>query len=438
MALLVITGCATGSRSGDSQTLPLIGDFEVHRFLLPNGLKLVVVEDHSSPTFAYQTWYDVGSRDEQPGKTGLAHLFEHMMFKETKTLKDGQFDKILEAAGAEGENAFTSRDYTAYVQELPVTQLDLIARLEADRMVNLLVNDKAFKTETEVVQNERRMRLENSPDGTLFEAMFDVAFTKHPYHWPVIGYQKDLDAMSAADARSFYKTFYSPSHATIAVVGDVKASQVLETVKKHYGALAASQPSARKLAEEPEQKSPRRKNIKLNMQVEKLFVSYHIPANGHPDMPAIDVLQSVLSGGKSSRLNRALVETGIASSVGSFDLDDQDPTLFMVIANLQKGNKAAHAESVLLREITRLVKEPPSAQELERAKNIIDFDFYEALNSNTEKASFLGKHETVSGGFENAIAAQKRIRDVTPADVQAVAKKYLDPKNRTVITGVPK
>jgi zinc protease len=420
------------------QKIPFVGTFQVHKFMLGNGLKVLVVEDHSSPTFTYHTWYRVGSRDEIPGYTGLAHLFEHMMFKETKNLKDGEFDRILEMAGAEGENAFTSRDYTTYVQELPSDKLDLIAKLESDRMVNLIVNEKAFKTETEVVQNERRSRNENSPDGLMYQELFTTAFTKHPYRWPVIGYQEDLDRMSAKDAMDFYRSYYSPNHATIVVVGDVKPSQVISTIEKYYEKLPPQPSPIRVIDDEPTQTSPRRKQLKLNIQVEKLMMGYHIPATRSDELPALRVAASLLAGGKSARLQRALVDTGIASSVGAFELEDKDPSLFVLAANLQKGRSATQAETVILREIQNLLRTPVGDLELERAKNRINFSFYEGLNDNSKKARFLGAYEALANDFQVGLKQQQKIASITSAEVQAVIKKYLDPRNRSVITGVKK
>jgi zinc protease len=420
------------------EVLPFVGSFQVHRFALDNGMRLLVVEDHRSPTFAYQTFFRVGSRNEAKGRTGLAHLFEHMMFKETKNLKDGEFDRTLESAGVEGENAYTSWDHTVYVQELPKTQLDLVARLEAERMVNLVVNDASFKTETEVVQNERRYRYENNPDGVLFQELMGLAFTTHPYHWPVIGYQEDLAAMSAEDARAFYRAYYSPNHATVVVVGDVVPSEVLATVEKHYGGLAAQPAPDAAIAAEPEQVSPRRKALRLNMQIEKLLIGYHIPNALHPDYAAMYLLESVVAGGKSSRLHRALVETGIASSVESYALDGKDPQLFVVGANMQSGKRAAQAESAVLRELARLAREPVPAAELERAKNRASFKFYDDLESNSEKARFLGQWEDLAGDFRAGLGLFERVRKLGPADIQAAAKKVFDPKGRTVVTGVMK
>ncbi|MCM2277656.1 MAG: insulinase family protein [Oligoflexia bacterium] len=420
------------------EAIPLVGSIKVNRFQLDNGLRLLVVEDHSSPTLAYHTWFRVGSRDETPGRTGLAHLFEHMMFKETKNLKDGEFDRILEGAGAEGENAFTSRDYTAYVQEMPRDKLELIAKLESDRMVNLVINDQAFKTETEVVQNERRFRQENNPDGLMYQALYEVAFTKHPYRWPVIGYQQDLDSMRGQDGVDFYRAFYSPNHATIVIVGDVTPAEALATVKKHYAAIPGQPTPAQTIQPEPPQTAPRHKTLKLNMKNEKLLMGYRAPSVHHEDIPALNLLQAVLSGGKSSRLHRALVETGIAGSIEAYSSDEKDPSLFIIGANLQQGRKAAQAEAAILRELARLARQPIGDKELEKARNVLEFAFYSGLESNSEKARFLGHFEAVGQGFELGLNIQRRALAVNALELQAVAKRYFENKNRTVITGVTK
>lgn len=420
------------------EVIPFIGNFSVNRFTLANGLRLLVVEDHSSPTLAYQTWFKVGSRDEVPGRTGLAHLFEHMMFKGTKNMKDGEFDRALEGAGAQGENAFTSRDYTAYIQEMPKDKLELIAKLEADRMVNLVINPASFKTEREVVQNERRFRTENSPDGLIYQELFGLAFQKHPYHWPVIGYQKDLENMSHKNALDFYQAYYSPNHATVVVVGDVKADEVLKTIQSHYGKLEPQETPEHSISSETAQKSPRKKELKLNIQVDKLMIGYHVPGLTHQDIPKLAVFQSILTGGKSSRLNQALVETGIATSVDAYDPDDKDPTLMIIAANLQKGKKVYEAESAILRELSKLTQETVSQAELDRAKNKINFGFYEGLESNYQKAHFLGHYEATAGDLAEGIRQQKKILDVSAANIQDIAKRYFNPNHRTVITGVKK
>lgn len=435
----LILGCAHSIPSSTQhQKLPFVGSMSVEKFTFPNGLKLLVVEDHSSPTFAYQTWFRVGSRDEQVGHTGLAHLFEHMMFKETKTYKDGEFDKILERAGAEGENAFTNRDYTAYVQEMPKNKLELIVKLESDRMVNLIVNEKAFKTELEVVQNERRFRNENSPDGLMYQDIFGVAFQKHSYRWPVIGYEEDLNRMNAKDATDFYKAFYSPNHATIVVVGDVSALEVYKLVEKFYGDFKSQNDPTNTIENEPPQTQARHKTLKLNTQVQKIMMAYHVPEITHPDIPALTLLSSILAGGKSSRLDRVLVDQGITTSIDIFDLDDKDPSLFIFFASMQKGKRATQAEAAILKELERIKMGPIPVDELERAKNILLAEFYDKFGNAKERASFLGHYETVSPGFNTGIEILNKISRLTAQDIQTVTKKYFGPKNRTVILGVQK
>jgi zinc protease len=421
-----------------SAVIPFVGSFKVNRYVLDNGLRLLVLEDHSSPTFAYETWFKVGSHDELAGHTGLAHLFEHLMFKGTTHHPEGEFDKLLEAAGAEGENAFTSRDYTAYVQELPKDKLALIASLESDRMVNLVVNEKSFRTELEVVQNERRFRNENSPDGIMYQDIFGLAFTKHPYHWPVIGYQKDLEAMSAQDAENFYRSYYSPNHATIIIVGDVDPTNVVETIEKYYGSIPGQAAPSHTVETDDPQTAAKHETLKLNIQVDKLLMGYRVPDILNTDVPALEVVQTILTGGKSSRLSRALVDTGIADSVDAYDIDDKDPSLFIFQVNLQKGKRPSIAEAAVLREIGKLAKQLVPDAEIERAKNRLQFNFFEGLGSNGEKARFMGHFEAVANDFRAGLQMQAKTQTVTAADIQAVVKRYLDPKNRSVITGVRK
>ena len=438
-ALFLLVSCSSVSKKeADHQIIPLAGNFQVHRYKLPNQLRLLVLEDHSSPTFAYQTWFRVGSRNEVPGKTGLAHLFEHMMFKGTKNYKQGEFDRLLESAGAQGENAFTSRDYTAYIQELPSSQLELIVKLEADRMVNLAIDDHSFATEREVVQNERRFRNENSPDGLMDQELFGIAFKNHPYHWPIIGYEQDLAKMKAKEAFEFYQAHYSPNQATVVVVGDVNPDRVYSLIQKYYGKIEPVHHQAKDHKPDSPSVTPQRKELKLNMQVEKLMVGYPVPPYMNEDIVAIQVLQTLLADGNSSRLHRALVETGIATSVDTYDVDNKDPGLLVFAVNLQKGKKAAEAEKVILKEFSRLTTQPVSKAELEKAQNKLDFAYYSGFTSHFMKSMFLGRYETITGNFEDGIRSHNKIQTISASDIKRVARKYLKPNTRNVITGVPK
>lgn len=423
---------------GRFEVIPFVGDFKVRRARLPNGLTVMILQDRSSPTFAYQTWFNVGSIHEVPGKTGLAHLFEHMMFKGTTKHPQGEFDALLEEAGAEGENAFTSNDHTVYIQELPKQGLDLISSLEGDRMVNLIVNEQSFNTEREVVQNERRFRKENSAEGTIYQTLLEAAFLEHPYHWPVIGYEQDLNVMNAKDAREFYERYYSPDRATLVIVGDVDPEKALRRVEKIYGGIPAKRIPDAPVKPEPEQTAQRRKRLELNIEVEKIWMAFKVPAADSPDSPAFEAIQGLLSEGKNGRLKRALVDSGIAVSVSSGSFTMKDPGLFMIEADLQKGKSALLAETVILREIDRLKNSPVGAEELTRSKNVMRFKFLERLASASGKANFIGQAETSVGGLERGIRLQDQVYDLNPEQVRDAVKRYFDTSKMTVVIAVPK
>jgi zinc protease len=414
------------------------GTAKVHRYRLANGLKVLIIEDHSAPTFAYQTWFHVGSKDEQKGLTGLAHLFEHMMFKETKNNKEGVFDKLLESAGAEGENAFTSRDYTAYVQSMPSDKLELIARLESDRMVNLIVNKDALDKEREVVQNERRFRDENNPDGQLYETVQGLAYTKHSYHWPVIGYDADLRNASPKECDNFYKRFYAPNNATIALVGDVNPDRAIEVIGKYYKDLKSSKINRPTPNVEPRQTKPRSESAVIKTPVQKLMVAYHTTDVTSSDFPAFEVLQNILASGKSSRLYRKLVDKGIATGVDIENEERMDPSLFLFFVNMQKGRTAKEALPVIENELKDIVAGHITQDEIDRAISMHRFGLFDGLVSNSSKAHFLGFYETVAGSFRRGIEVDQELKTMSKEKLAQVAATYLRKENQTVVTGIPK
>ncbi len=429
---------ASVTHEGKFEVIPMIGNFKAKRAVFPNGLKLVFLKDTSSPTFAYQTWFNVGSRNEVVGKTGLAHLFEHLMFKGTKNHKEGEFDALLERAGEEGENAFTTTDHTTYLQELPKKELDLIVGLESDRMVNLIVNDESFKTEREVVQNERRLRKENSPEGQMYQNLFETAYTVNPYHWPVIGYEQDLNLMNAQDARDFYERYYSPDRATIVVVGDLDEDDLYDAVDKAYGKIPARRTPDNPITQEPEQTAQRRKRMSLNVEVQKLWMAYKIPESSSPETPVIEVIQGILAEGKNSRLDRALVDSGISTSISAGSLNLKDPGLFLIDTDLQKGKTTTLAEPIILRELERLKNNLVTQEELTRVMNVMDFHFYAGLVNTHGKATFIGQSESQLGSLEASLDLQNKIHGVTPEMIQAAAQKYFNTSGLTVIVATPK
>jgi len=434
-----LMNCSSLSRSTRSQYSQgtLFGN-TVHRYVLDNGLKLLVIEDDSSPTFAYQTWYRVGARHEVPNYTGLAHLFEHMMFKRTKNFGDGESEKLLEKAGVEGFNAFTSKDYTAYIQELPSSQLELIARIESDRMRNLIVDDSAFATEREVVQNERRFRNENDPKGMMYQMVYEVAFQNHSYRWPVIGYEADLMRMSAQDARNFYNTYYSPERATVVIVGDVKKEKVLNLVLERYGAIPRNGSADPVYVAEKTQTAPKIQTARFNLSTELILMGYKVPPLMHEDAPAVLLLQNLLAEGKSSLLSNALVGTGQMSSIITYSSNAPFPSLAIFMGTMQKGKKAISAESQIQIEIDRLQSRGISEEAVAKARNLLLLELFQSFSSANDRANFLGQFETNTTHFQNGVNLYQRIKEVTSSDLKRVARLYFGAKSRTTILGVSK
>ena len=419
------------------EKLAFWGGAEIQRFKFANGLKLLVAENKVAPVFSYQTWYNVGSRDEKPLYSGIAHLFEHMMFKETKNLKPGVFDKTMESAGARDLNAFTSTDYTAYVQSLPKESLELVAQLESERMLNLALTKELFESEREVVHNERKQRNENNPDGQMFEELQKLAFAKHPYGRPVIGFEEDLNRMTTKDCEEFYDAFYAPNNAVIAVSGDVKGDAVAKILQKYYGKIESSQIPETKPAIEPEQKEERVKILSLAIQVEKAYMAYKIPSAEHPDHVPISVLTTILSTGRSSRLYKALVDKGLSIDVGTGAHPSKDEGLLYVSFTAQAGKKAQQVIDTIDMELQKLASHGVSSEELERAKNKLQTEFYMGLGSNSARAHFMGQNESVLGDVSKAIYSMKSIDDVSLAQVKSVAERYLHKNRRSIVIGVP-
>ena len=273
-------------------------------------------------------------------------------------------------------------------------------------MSHLIVNEESFKTEREVVKNELRYRTENNPDGKIFEELYKGAFKKHSYQWPVIGSVSDLDGMHAQDARDFYHAHYSPNNAVVVVVGDVAPKEVLSQIEKYYGSIPAQTIPTHDIPVEPVQTSVRTAKLSLNIQVEKLTIAYHIPSDTSPDMPTLLLLDAVLTGGKSSRLQRALVETGIASGVNTSPMEQKDPSIFLFEVGLQAHRKAAEAENVILKELQRLSHEPFRPRRWSAQKISAQFSFYQGLDGNGQKANFLGRYESMTGDYRAGLQIQ--------------------------------
>jgi len=405
---------------------------QVQTFTLNNGMKFIVLESHSIPNATMYTFWKVGSRNEAPGITGLSHFFEHMMFNGAKKFGPKMFDRTMEANGG-SNNAFTNSDVTVYQDWFPASSLETIFTLESDRVASLTIDPKMVESERGVVLSERSTNLENSNIMALINEVNSVAFTAHTYALPVIGHESDIKAWTQADLERYFRTYYAPNNAVAVVVGDVKAEQVKQLATKYFGSIPkrALPPPVRTV--EPPQTGERRLFItKESATSVNLAVAYKVPAIHHADYYALDVLQAVLAGGKTSRLYQALVDTQLATQVSADSLDGFDPGLLYLTAVAAGGVDAARLEKALLAEVDKLVKEGVTAEELQKVKNQKLVNLYREQETINGKALQLGNYEVFFGSYKQMFDAPAAYQKLTPADIQAVAAKYLTKSQRTV------
>ena len=411
---------------------------EPHEFILSNGMKVLLVEVPKAPVATVQVWYKVGSRNEVMGRAGLSHMLEHMMFKGTAKYPKGEFSRLIRKNGGT-DNAFTSQDFTAYFENLTADRVELALELEADRMQGLVLDRPELTTEREVVKEERRLRTEDDPQGALVEALFAQAYFSHPYHWPVIGWFGDLDAMTLDDLQRHYDTYYSPNNATLVVVGDINTESLLPTIKQLFEPIPRG-PQPKPIATmEPEQKGERRFLLKREAQVPFVMIGYRVPNFTSENSYALDILDSILSHGKSARLYQSLVyDQKSALAVGSeYSLLQADPGLFYFYALVSPGQKPESVEDALHQEVKRLQTDPPTELELQRAKNQVEAAHIFEQDSNFRHAMLLGQAESVGAGWRKIGQFVEQIRAVTTKDIQRVARQYLTEDNRTVGTLIP-
>ncbi len=405
---------------------------EVFEATLKNGLKVLLKEDHRAPIATFQVWYKVGSKTEGPGITGASHLLEHMMFKGTARYSPMQFARIVQKNGG-WSNAFTGKDYTAYYENIAADRLELVIELEADRMQNLLLDQKEFQAELGVVQEERRLRIEDDPISLLREEMLASAFKAHPYRQPVIGWMSDLERFTREDLYRFYKTYYVPNNATIVAVGDFDQFEILKKIEKHFGPIPPGPDPPRLRTVEPEQKGERRLLLRKEAELPFIYIAYHTPSQTHPDRFALEVLSAILSEGKSSRLYKGLVyEKQIALYAGAdYSWIHTDPNLFYFYASVLPGRTGEEVEKAIYAEIERLKGEPVSDRELQKAKNQIEAFFVLSQDSIFFQGEILGMLESV-GDWRLWETYLPGIRAVTKEDIMRVARKYFSEDNRTV------
>jgi zinc protease len=405
---------------------------------LANGLQVVFLEDHSTPIVHAEIWYHVGSKNEKPGRTGFAHLFEHMMFKGSKNVEPEGHPSWISSVGGQS-NAYTNEDATVFWQTFPAQYLPLVLWLEADRMASLRIEEKVFQTEREVVKEERRMRVENQPYGRLNEIVYDQAFTVHPYKHPTIGSMRDLEAASIEDVRDFFRTYYVPNNATLVIVGDFDTKEATALVQQYLGRVPKStRPVPRDIPKEPPQTKERRVRLDESWPLPAVVVAHHITFDGHPDSYPLHIASKVLSDGESSRIYRKLVydkQLALAAFGGGNIIED--PNLFFAVAIVQPGQKPEEAVDALIAELDRLRSEPISEAELQQAKNQWARDYILTRESNREKAAHLGHAVVIHDDVKTADGEFDIFMNVTAADVQRVAQTYFTPQTRLVLTVLP-
>lgn len=417
--------------------LPCLGESQVMEKILPNGLKLLLLEDHKAPIVSFQIWYRTGSRNEIPGLTGISHLLEHMMFKGTKKFGPKAFSKIVAENGG-NDNAFTSEDYTCYFENIAADRVTVLMDLESDRMVNALFDPKEFASEREVVKEERRLRTEDQPSDDLYEEVAAAAFKAHPYQWPVVGWMGDLENITREDLRRYYQKYYAPGNATLIVVGDFQPEKILPLLTRFFGGIPGGKRPLELKVAEPPQRGERRVEIAREAKSPTLLLAYHAPNFQSQDAFSLEVLSAVLLEGKSSRLYRVLeYEKGLGFVSGGYERMSKDPELFTFSLAMRPGKDVTEGEKVLLSEIERIKNEAVPDKELEKAKNQLEAQFIMGRDSAFFQGYLLGRYETI-GSWREIDRYLPGIRNVTAGDLQRVARTYLARENRTVGILYPK
>ncbi len=416
---------------------PLGRSMTVRRYRLPNGLRLLASIDRAAPIVAVQTWFGVGSRHERPGATGLAHLFEHLMFGQTEKLGPGEFDRLVERTGGES-NAATWVDWTYYRLTVPTRDLPLALDLEAQRMSKLVLAEAPIEAEREVVMNERRERVEDDVDGSLDEQLMVLAFERHPYRWPTIGWMDDIRRVTIDEIRAFYRTWYAPNNACLVVVGDFDEAELLRLTDEAYGDLPPAELPVEPSQDEPPQREQRLVRLPKPIATHRLLVGYKAPSLAEPEWLPLDIAATILAGCSSARLQRRLViREEVASSVDAQLTPFRDPSLLRIAITCARGHDADEVMRILDEELAAMQVDPPSELEVEKAKAVAETDLWSALVDVDGKAEALGHHEIVLGDFRTLASRTDALAHVTPADVARAIRAYLRADQRTVVIAEP-
>lgn len=410
---------------------------EIQVHTLDNGMKVLLWEDRTIPNLAVYTFWKVGSRNEAPGITGLAHFFEHMMFNGSKKYPPGEFDRTMEAAGG-ANNAYTSNDVTVYQDWVPASALDVTLDLEADRIGFLSVDPEVVQSERGVVMSERRRSVEDDNHSLMMEIYYSAAFMAHPYSWPVIGWRSDIENWRQEDVEKFFRDWYAPNNAVMVIVGAMDAAKTLELVKRTVGAVPAREIPRGVVTVEPPQQGERRAELRKEAGLGSVMAGWKVPETSHPDMRVVELIDLILTSGESSRLYQRLVDRDqLALWAAGFADNNFDPGVYTVLVQSREGVQGPAIEAALYDEIARLRTEPLTEGELQKAKNMIATGFYGDMATLSGRAHQLGLAELFHGGWENLFTMADRYQAITAADVMRVANEYFVDDNRTVVTLIP-
>jgi len=424
---------AVGVSLGAHGALGVTSDDDVKSFTLDNGMKILVLADHSIPNANMYLFWKVGSRNEVPGITGLSHFFEHMNFNGAEKYGPKMFDRTMEAAGG-ANNAYTTENVTVYTDWFPAEALPLIFDLESDRIAHLDIDPGMVASERGVVTSERSTGLENSNYRTLAEEVKGAAFRAHPYSWPVIGHESDIAAWTQQDLEEYHRIHYAPNNAVVVIAGDVEFKRVKQLCEEYFGPIPAQDPPRPVVTVEPEQKGERRVYVqKISVTSPNIMLAYHVPATGSEDWAALELLNDILATGRSSRLHHSLIDQQQVATRVFGDLSNSfDPYLFSFYAVAAQGVDAGTLEHALINEINRVAHDGVTPDELAKVKNRKLVDFYRTMATINGKAKNIGTYEVFYGDYRRLFSAPDDYEKVTAEDIRQVAARYLRKANRTV------
>ncbi|MHB8054972.1 MAG: M16 family metallopeptidase [Candidatus Aminicenantales bacterium] len=410
-------------------------DIKVHK--LDNGLKILLLEDHTIPNVSLYTYFRVGSRNERPGLTGVSHFIEHMMFNGSPKVAPGEFDRKMEFAGG-SNNASTGNDRTGYTDWFPAAALEPMLEMEADRMQDATFDAKVLESERQVVASERRMGVDNNNDSILWENVEATAIMAHPYHWDVIGWMSDIQGWRRDEILQYYKTYYAPNNAVLIIVGDFTEAKALELIKKYFGSIPRGTPPPAVITVEPPQMGTKRVLIKKEAQVPSLQIVWHAPGVRDPGFFPLSILVLVLLRGESSRLYRRLVrEEQLATQIYGGQNETIDPYLFAIYVQPKPGADLAKIEAVIEEELAKVKKDGLTEAEIQKVLNTTKSDFYRGLQTISGKASQLAETEMTYGSFEKLFTVMDDYAAVKNPQIIEAANTYFTENNKTVGTLIP-